>query len=346
MIKVGIIGATGYTGVELTRILSAHPKAQVSVMSSHSYVGKRFSEVYPDKTDLVDDYLVAQDAKAMMAQSDVVFLALPHGHAVSVVREGLAQKKPVIDLGADFRFQDKDVYEAWYHVDHTGADLMPSARYCLPEINREDIPGTMVVANPGCYPTSVILGLAPLLERGWIDENSIIIDAKSGVSGAGRKVTEATSFVEINDAIKAYGLTNHRHTPEIEEQLSKLAKTPVMVNFTPHLVPMTRGILSTMVANLKEDVSQEALTEIYQQRYEKEYFVHLLAPGVYPSTKWVYGSNHVHIQVKKDERTNRVLVVSAIDNLVKGASGQAVQNMNLLFGLPETMGIDMPPMFP
>lgn len=346
MIKVGIIGATGYTGVELVRILNTHPEAEVVAMSSHSHAGKAFHHIYPDKTSIMEDTLEVQDPAKMFAKVDVVFMALPHGHAVSVAREGLSQGKPIIDLGADFRFKDKAVYEKWYKVEHTGEDILPLSHYCLPEINRDEVPGTRIVGNPGCYPTSVILGLSPLLRRGWIDPQRIIIDAKSGVSGAGRKMAQGSHFCEVNDSIKAYGVGTHRHTPEIEEQLGKVAGEKVLVNFTPHLVPMSRGILSTMVADLVEDVTQEQLQEAYRESYDAEPFVQLLQEGTFPSTKWVYGSNQCHIQVQKDERTGRVIVVSAIDNLVKGAAGQAVQNMNLLFGLEETMGLMMPPMFP
>lgn len=346
MIKVGIIGATGYTGVELVRILSAHPEAEIVGMSSHSHAGEAFHHIYPDKTSIMEELLESQNPKEMFGKADVVFVALPHGHAVTVAREGLLQGKPMIDLGADFRFKEKEVYEKWYKVEHTGQDILGKARYCLPEINRKEIPGTKLVGNPGCYPTSAILGLSPLLRLGWIDPKSIIIDSKSGTSGSGRKLALGSHFCEVNDSIKAYGIATHRHTPEIEEQLSKVAKQEVMVNFTPHLVPMTRGILSTMVANLTQDVSQETLREAYLESYQKEPFVQLLQEGVFPNTKWVYGSNQCHIQIQKDDRTGRVIVVSAIDNLVKGASGQAVQNMNLLFGLEETMGLTMAPMFP
>ena len=346
MIRAGIIGATGYTGVELVRLLSGHPEVSLSSLASHSYAGETFSGVYPAQTDLCDMELSVQDPEKVAEVSDVLFLALPHGHATEAARAGLARGIPVIDLGADFRFRDKRVYETWYKVAHPGEDLFPKARYCLPEINRQEIPGTAIVGNPGCYPTSVILGLAPLLRRGWLDPASVIVDAKSGVSGAGRSLALGSHFTEVNDSIRAYGITDHRHTPEIEEQLSRVGGTPVMINFTPHLVPMTRGILSTMYARLSEDLTDEVLREAYMEDYGNEYFVHLLPENIFPRTKWVYGSNHVHINLKADRRTGRVVVVSAIDNLVKGASGQAIQNMNILMGLPETTGLTAAPVFP
>lgn len=346
MIKAGIIGATGYTGLELVRLLLGHDQVRLGPLSSRTYAGQAFSQVYPSMTGLVETVLLDHDPDRVLAASDVVFVALPHGHAVEVARKALEKKVPLIDLGADFRFRDLEVYEDWYHMEHTGRDVLDASRYCLPELNRKEIPQTRVVANPGCYPTSALVGLAPLMRRGLIKTKGLVIDSKSGVSGAGRKASDNTHFVTNNDSFRAYGLGTHRHTPEIEEHLSSLAGEKVSLTFTPHLVPMTRGILSTMVAELKEDISEEALRKAYLEDYADEPFVQLLAPGVYPRTKWVYGSNMVHINLKKDERTGRVLVVSAIDNLVKGAAGQAVQNMNLLFSFPETSGLTMAPLFP
>ncbi len=346
MIKAGIIGATGYTGVELVRLLGGHPGVRLEEASSHSYAGQPFSGVYPDKTDLVDLVLSEQDAPGIMARNDVVFLALPHGHGVSVARAGLAANTPVIDLGADFRFADRGIYEQWYGVEHTGEDILPHARYCLPEINRQEVPGTRIVGNPGCYPTSVILGLAPLLEEKLVDPTTLVIDSKSGVSGAGRKTSLTTHFAEVNDSVSAYGLGTHRHTPEIEGQLGKIWGGDIRVSFTPHLMPMTRGILSTMVVGTMPGVTEDRMRNAFEERYREEPFVHLLAPGVYPKTRWVYGSNHCQINLKLDERTGRVIVVSVIDNLVKGAAGQAIQNMNLLFGQPETAGLEGMPLVP
>jgi N-acetyl-gamma-glutamyl-phosphate reductase len=286
------------------------------------------------------------DLPALADKADVVFAALPHGHAVPVAGEVLERGKKFIDLGADFRFGRRDVYEQWYKVEHSGEELLEQAVYGLPEIHRDKIRSASLVGNPGCYPTSVILGLAPLLRNGLIDPGSIIIDSKSGVSGAGRGLSLGTHFSEVNENFRAYNVGVHRHTPEIEQELSKLAGEDVVVSFTPHLTPMNRGILSTMYAGLKQEMTLEQVRSVYEEFYRSEFFVRLLPPGILPQTKAVTGSNHCDIVPVVDPRTGRVVVISAIDNLIKGAAGQAVQNMNLMFGLPETTGLDRPGLYP
>lgn len=346
MIKASIIGATGYTGVELIRLLYRHEQVELIALSSQSFAGDEFASIYPSLTNFCQKKCVEADIPRIIDQSDLIFVALPHGHAVAVVKEALAQGKKVIDLGADFRFDDGTIYETWYNVAHTGKELLPQAVYGLPEMHREKISRTQVVGNPGCYPTSVILGLAPALENGLIDENSIIIDAKSGVSGSGRKPTLTSHYVEANENVNAYGVASHRHTPEIEQELGKLAGKELKVSFTPHLMPMTRGILSTIYASLDGTWTTGEIREIYQKYYQEEPFVHLLPEGQWPHTKWVYGSNNCHLNLTVDARTGRLIITSVIDNLVKGASGQAIQNMNLLFGLPETTALLAPGMHP
>lgn len=346
MIQAGIIGATGYTGAELIRLLRGHPEAEAAVLASRSGAGQSYGAVCPDRAHWMDAVLRDPGDPGVYREVDVLFVALPHGHAAEPVRAARAAGTPVIDLGADFRFGDKAVYEEWYGIAAPPADLLEQARYCLPEMGREGIAGAMVLANPGCYPTSVILGLLPLLEEGLIDPDTLVIDAKSGVSGAGRNPSLATHYCQVDDSLQAYNLGVHRHTPEIETQLGRIAGGPVRVTFNPHLVPMTRGILSTMSATLRRDTPEETIRELYGARYAGEPFVHLMPPGVYPATKWVSGSNHCLVGIKTDPRTGRVLVVSVIDNLVKGASGQAIQNMNIRLGLEETLGLEQPALFP
>jgi N-acetyl-gamma-glutamyl-phosphate reductase len=345
-IKVGIIGATGYAGAELVRILSAHPQVELVALVTQSYGGKAFCEVYPHLYKYVMLECRELDLPALADKADVVFAALPHGHAVPVAGEVLGRGKKFIDLGADFRFGRRDVYEQWYKVEHSGEKLLEQAVYGLPEIHRDKIRSASLVGNPGCYPTSVILGLAPLLRNGLIDPGSIIIDSKSGVSGAGRGLSLGTHFSEVNENFRAYNVGVHRHTPEIEQELSKLAGEDVVVSFTPHLTPMNRGILSTMYAGLKQEMTLEQVRSVYEEFYRSEFFVRLLPPGILPQTKAVTGSNHCDIVPVVDPRTGRVVVISAIDNLIKGAAGQAVQNMNLMFGLPETTGLDRPGLYP
>lgn len=345
-IKAGIIGATGYAGQEIVRLLHNHPYAEIVTLASHSYAGRPYSEVYPNHRFIEEKICAKEDMQALSKEADVVFLALPHGLASEKVTPEVLSECKIIDLGADFRLQDAGVYEQWYKVEHKGKELLSQSVYGLCEWNREAVRRTRLLANPGCYTTCSILSLSPLVAEGMIELSSIIIDAKSGVSGAGRSVKLDNHFAEVNESIKAYGIGTHRHTPEIEEQLSYRAKASVTLTFTPHLVPMQRGILAVCYASLKEKYTWEDVYTVYQEYYGGEPFIRLMGKGSYPETRWVKGSNYCDIGWKIDERTNRIIVIGAIDNLVKGAAGQAVQNMNLMFGLPETAGLDMIPQFP
>lgn len=346
MIKVGVIGATGYAGAELVRLLSSHPGVELAALTTQSYTDKPFWEVYPHLYKYVDLMCEGLDLPELVDKCDVVFTALPHGHAMPVALEVVRQGKKLIDLGADFRFYNNDTYEAWYKVEHTARELVDRVVYGLPELHREKIKSAQILANPGCYPTSAILGLAPLLKGRLIDTGSIVIDSKSGVSGAGRGLSLNTHYCEVNENIKAYGVAAHRHTPEIEQELSALAGEELVVSFTPHLTPMTRGILSTMYAKLLRPVEQDEIAHVYREFYATEKFVRVLPPGMLPLTKAVAGSNHCDMAAVTDRRTGRVVVVSAIDNLIKGAAGQAVQNMNIMFNLPEDTAIGGPGMYP
>ena len=344
MIKVGIIGATGYAGQELVRLISKHPLCKIESLVSRSYNGQGYDDIYSNY--LHKDYnLQDDDIDTLAKKCDVIFIALPHGVASKMINKGLLNNVKVIDLGADFRLQDLDVYESWYTT-HYSKEVLPQAVYGLCEINRESIKGRSIVANPGCYTTCSILSMYPLVKEGVIDLASIIIDAKSGVSGAGRGLDMGTHYCEANESIKAYKIASHRHTPEIEEQLSYAAGKDIVINFTPHLVPMDRGILVTCYANLNNAYSYDDIKAIYNKYYNKEYFIRLTKEGTFPETKWVKGSNFVDIGLTIDKRTNRVIVVGALDNLYKGAAGQAVQNMNILFNLDEKLGIDDIPIFP
>lgn len=346
MIRVGVIGATGYAGAELVRLLSRHPEVRLVSLTTQSYADKPFWEVYPHLYKYVDLTCEGLDLPGLVDKCDVVFTALPHGHAMPVAAEVVRQGKKLIDLGADFRFYNIETYQAWYKVEHTAGDLVDRVVYGLPEIHRERIKQAQILANPGCYPTSAILGLAPLLKGGLVDTGSIVIDSKSGVSGAGRGLSLNTHYSEVNENIKAYGVAAHRHTPEIEQELSALAGEELVVSFTPHLTPMTRGILSTMYVKPVRALEQEEVLHIYREFYAAEQFVRVLPPGMLPLTKAVAGSNHCDVAAVADRRTGRVVVVSAIDNLIKGAAGQAVQNMNIMFNLPEDTAIGGPGMYP
>lgn len=346
MVKVGIIGATGYAGQELVRLLQNHPQAEVINLSSRSYAGQAFASVYGNHRNIQTALCQEEDLEALSQEADVVFLALPHGLASSKVTEEVLSRCKIIDLGADFRLQDADIYEEWYKVPHAGKTLLPEAVYGLCEWNREKVRSARLVANPGCYTTCSIMTLAPLVKEHLIDPKSIIIDAKSGVSGAGRGVSLGNLYAEVNESVKAYKIAGHRHTPEIEEQLSYMNGEPLTLTFTPHLIPMQRGILAVCYAGLMPGVEREDLEKAYQKYYADEAFVRLYPKGEFPETRWVKGSNYMDIGFEVDRRTGRVIAVGAIDNMVKGAAGQAIQNMNLLFGLPETMGLTMVPMFP
>jgi len=346
MISAGIIGASGYTGQELVRLLSSHPEVSIEAVTSRTYDGLALSSQYGNlrgRHDAVCRNMPIEEAADIC---DVLFLALPHGIASKQVSEAVLEKCRIVDLGADYRLKHADIYEAWYKTAHESPQLLPKAVYGLSEWYRDDIAQTRLTANPGCYTTCSILALAPLLKAGIILPGSIIIDAKSGVTGAGRSAKTAMLYGECSESIKAYSVAGHRHTPEIEEQLTLLSGKKTAVTFTPHLVPMNRGILVTAYAKPAQPVSREDLFDIYAESYGSEYFIRLLEPGKFPETRWVKGSNYCDISCTIDERTQTVVIGSAIDNLVKGASGQAVQNMNIMFGLQETMGIDQVPGFP
>ena len=346
MIKVGIIGATGYAGGELVRILMGHKDAEIKWYGSRSYVDQKYADVYRNMFQIVDAKCMDDNMEEMADQVDVIFTATPQGLCASLVNEEILSKTKIIDLSADFRLKDVNVYEEWYKIEHKAPQYIDEAVYGLCEINRDLVKSARIVANPGCYTTCSILTAYPLAKEGLIDMSTLIIDAKSGTSGAGRGAKLPNLYCEVNENIKAYGVATHRHTPEIEEQLGYASGEKVVLNFTPHLVPMNRGILATEYATLKKKVTYEEVKAVYDQYYAKEKFVRVLDRDVCPETKWVEGSNYVDIGFKIDPRTNRIIMMGAIDNLVKGAAGQAVQNMNLLFGLPEDEGLELVPMFP
>jgi N-acetyl-gamma-glutamyl-phosphate reductase len=346
MLNVAIVGASGYTGLELIRILYRHPEVAVTCLTSEQSAGKRISEVFPTLRERCNLVLENLEPVRVAEKADIIFTALPHKAAMEVVPTFLKLGKQVIDLSADYRLADPEVYGAWYEP-HLNPALLKKAVYGLPEIRRAKIRGAKLVANPGCYPTSIILGLAPLLKKGLIDPDDIIADSASGVSGAGRSAKVDSLYCEVNDGFKAYAVGGvHRHTPEIEQELSLLAGKSLKITFTPHLVPMDRGILSTVYATPVKGISTEKLVKLYREFYAGEPFVRVLPQGSLPSTAFVAGSNFCDIAPLVDARTGRIIIVSAIDNLVKGASGQAVQNMNLVCGLPETMGLEGLALFP
>ena len=346
MIKAGIIGATGYAGAELVRLLLGHKEVEIKWYGSRSYVDQAYASVYQNMFQLVDEKCLDDNMEAMADQVDVIFTATPQGLCASLVNENILNKVKIIDLSADFRIKDVNVYEKWYGIEHKAPQYIEEAVYGLCEVNREKIKQARIIANPGCYPTCSFLSIYPCVKEGLIDPNTIIIDAKSGTSGAGRGAKVDNLFCEVNENIKAYGVAGHRHTPEIEEQLSYAAGEPVLINFTPPMVPMQRGILVTAYASLKKDVTYEEVKAVYDKYYDKEYFVRVLNKDVCPQTRWVEGSNFVNVNFKIDPRTKRIIMMGAMDNLVKGAAGQAVQNMNLLFGLDEKTGLQMAPLFP
>ena len=346
MIKAGIIGSTGYAGQELVRLLLCHKDVEIVWYGSRSYIDKKYYDVFRNMFQIVENVCQDDNMDELAEAVDVIFTATPQGMCASIVSEDVLKKVKIIDLSADFRIKDVSVYEKWYGIKHASPEFIPEAVYGLCEINREDIKKARLIANPGCYTTCSILTAYPLVKEGLIDPHSIIIDAKSGTSGAGRGAKVDNLYCEVNENIKAYGVTSHRHTPEIEEQLGYAAGEEILLNFTPHLVPMNRGILVTAYANLKEGVTEEEIRAAYNKYYADEKFVRVLEPGVCPETRWVEGSNYTDINFKVDPRTHRVVMMGALDNLVKGAAGQAVQNMNLIFGLNEDEGLNLVPMFP
>ena len=338
-INAAVIGATGYTGYELVKILAHHPNVDVKYLSSRSNVGVKYTDIYPQLKHVLSDITcMADDIDKIASEVDVIFLALPHGVSSSKVDKNVLNKTKIIDLSADFRLHDLSTYEQWY-CKHNSPDLLQSAVYGLAEIYRNDIKNANLVANPGCYTTCSILTLYPLVKCDLVDANTIIIDAKSGVSGAGRSVNFNSMFCEANESVKAYKIGSHRHTPEIEQELSATGKTDIKVQFTPHLVPMNKGILATCYARLQLGITQEDVKNAYQEQYADEFFVRLLGEGVFPETKYVCDTNFIDINFKIDDRTGNIICVGAIDNLIKGASGQAVQNMNIMFGFDEKNGL-------
>ncbi|MBE7020040.1 MAG: N-acetyl-gamma-glutamyl-phosphate reductase [Ruminococcaceae bacterium] len=342
MIKVSIVGATGYAGVELLRLLCGHGGVEIKHLVSKSFAGQRLSEIYSNFSGKYDFVLSDLDIDEIVRDSDVVFTALPHGASQEVITKLYEKGVKIIDFSGDFRYDDPEVYEKWYEVPHTNPELLKKAVYGLCELHRDKIKNADLVGNPGCYTTCSILASAPLLKNGLIDEDSIIIDAKSGVSGAGRSTNLSNSFCERTENMKAYKIATHRHTSEIEQELSKFASKDIMVSFTPHLIPLKRGILATVYANLKKDVTDEDIYNIYKEFYKNEYFVRVYEPGQLPETNHVAGSNFIDIGFKVDKRLKRVVITAVIDNIVKGAAGQALQNMNIMFGLEETTGLDKP----
>ena len=346
MIKAGMIGSTGYAGGELARLLLQRDDVEILWYGSRSYVGQKYASVYPNLFKIVDENCQDDAIKELADQVDVIFTATPQGLCASLIDEEILSKVKVIDLSADFRIKDQAVYEKWYKLEHKSPQFLDEAVYGLPEVNREKVKTARLIANPGCFPTCSFLAVYPLVKEGLIDPNTLIIDAKSGTSGAGRGAKTDNLYCEVNESIKAYGVGSHRHTPEIEEQLSYAAGQPVTISFTPHLVPMNRGILITAYASLKKEVSYEEVKAVYDKYYDSEKFVRVLEKDVCPQTKWVEGSNYVDVNFKIDPRTRRVIMMGAMDNLVKGAAGQAVQNMNLMFGLKESEGLELVPMFP
>ena len=345
-IKVAVIGASGYAGLELVRLLVRHPGCELTVLTSLEYPGRSFSQVFPALAGIVDlPFSQDSDPEKIAARAEVVFTAVPHQAAMGMIPGFLSRGCRVVDLSADFRFRKKGLYEKWYQA-HTAPELLAEAVYGLPELHREEVRRARLVGNPGCYPTCVILGLAPLAQARLLKPDAVIADCKSGVSCAGRQALLGISFCEVNDGFRAYKVLEHRHTPEMEQELSGLAGTPVKVTFTPHLAPMSRGILGTLYASLTESRSEEELRELYWQFYQGHPFVRLHPPGSLPDTRDVRGANFCDLALKVDQEGRRVIVLSAIDNLNKGAAGQAVQNFNLMVGFPETLGLELVPFTP
>ena len=351
MVKVGIIGATGYAGNELVRLLMGHKDVEIMWYGSRSYIDKKYAEVYQNMFEIVEDTCLDDNMEELASKVDVIFTATPQGFLAGVLTEEILSRVKIIDLSADFRIKDVKTYEKWYKIEHKSPQFIEEAVYGLCEINRDKVKGARLIANPGCYTTCSILTAYPLVKEGLIDPDTLIIDAKSGTSGAGRGAKLPNLFCEVNENMKAYGVTNHRHTPEIEEQLGYAAGKEIVVNFTPHLVPMNRGILATEYATLNKKAdgtlpTYEEVKAVYDKYYKNEKFVRVLEKDICPETKWVEGSNYVDVNFKIDERTGRIIMMGALDNLVKGAAGQAVQNMNLLFGFDEAEGLNLVPMFP
>lgn len=348
MIKVGILGASGYTANELVRILLGHKEVEIAWLGSQSQIDKPYHHSYQNFFQILPlSCIDASELESLCKHIDVLFCATPHNFCATILTSKVLESTKVIDLSADFRLRDIETFAAHYHTTHANPTLLAQSVYGLCELNRAQIKPARLVANPGCYPTCSILSLAPLLANNLIDLDSIIIDAKSGTSGAGRKAALDSLFCEVNESFKAYSITSHRHTPEIEQALSEIAKEPITLSFTPHLVPMNRGILATSYARLRDPkVDSTALCHIYKDFYKGEYFVRVLDHGLSAQTRWVKGSNFIDIAPYVDTRTNHIIITASIDNLIKGASGQAVQNMNIMCGFRESSGLEAAPMFP
>lgn len=339
MIKVSILGATGYTGTELMRLLVMRDDVEFLYLTSRTYANQKVANVFPFLTGFIDKVFTQFELDLVFEESDIVFICLPHGHAMDIVQKAQNYDTKIIDLGADFRIKNAGLYEKYYQVEQTASEILPQAVYGLPEKYRKEIKKSQLIANPGCFVTSTLLGLNPAVKNKAVDLNSIIVDSKSGVSGAGRKAKTGNLLSELGGNFKVYNVLKHRHIPEMEQELSNTAQKAVQIQFTPHLLPVERGILSTIYADLSSGQTEESIRNLYEEVYEGEPFVHLLAEGELPQIKSVKGTNFAQIQVQVDERTNRLVILSAIDNLGKGAAGQAIQNMNLLFDLPETKGL-------
>lgn len=350
MVKVAVLGASGYTGGELLRLLGLHPKVKLVAATSEQSAGKSVDTVFPNLKGRLSLTLEPLNLDRLIDRADLFFLALQHTTAMPIASRLIEKKKRVIDLSADFRLKDPKTYETWYKTPHLNPDLLARACYGLPELHRSTIKSARLVANPGCYPTGALLGLLPLFAKSLIDPGSVIIDAKSGVSGAGRSPGQAYHFPEANEAVSAYNIGRHRHLPEIEQELSGLAKKKISVTFSPHLVPINRGILSTIYVRPRKSIETAEAVELFQDYYKEEPFIHVLPPGELPNTRNVQGSNDCHIGLVVDNHADRkdatLVIVTAIDNLVKGAAGQAIQNMNLMMGYDESLGLTAPGLFP
>ena len=345
MINVGILGATGYAGIETVRLLTKHPEVKITRLVSHSFEGQKISDIYPNLKDILDMECVSLDIDDIASSCDLVFTALPHGVSKEVIPSLYEKGLKIVDLSGDFRYNDAEVYEKWYGEPHPAPEILEKSVYGLCEMYRDKIKQTNLIGNPGCYTTCSILALYPLLKAGVIKTENIIIDAKSGVTGAGRTTKLDYSFSECTENMLAYKVATHRHTSEIEQELSIAAGQEVVVSFTPHLIPLKRGIYATCYANLAKDVTGEEIEKIYKDFYKDEFFIRIMPAGKIPESNWVAGSNFANIGFQIDERLKRIVVCSTIDNLIKGAAGQAVQNMNIMMGFDEKTGIDMPAMY-
>ncbi len=345
MINVGVIGATGYVGIEIVRLLRNHPYVNITSLVSQSFVGQRISDIYPSLRNVLDMKCEGLDIDKISENADIFVTALPHGVSKEVIPKLIDRGKRVIDHSGDFRYKSVEMYEKWYGIKHEMPNLLEVSVYGLPELYRDKIKNADIVANPGCYPTCSILGIAPLLANNYIETKNIIIDAASGVSGAGRNTDLSYQFCECTENYKAYKVSTHRHTSEIEQELSILGKEEIFISFTPHLAPMKRGMLCTIYANLKDERSTKELVELYKGFYKDELFIRVLDEGKLPETKYVAGSNFIDIGIVVDKRLNRVIVLSCLDNLGKGAASQAVQDLNIMCGFPEPTGLTLPGLY-